>query len=130
MVGSLSHHPKALFALGGIVLAMCLSVLLGSPTGAMASETHYCYNQTLPGWNQCVGTQRTLNALFGQGTQHSVCVWASRTGNGGNIVGSQMCSSGGGQGVYNSSMGLDVFYPYILENAPGSGTVFGVSYAP
>jgi hypothetical protein len=130
---SLSHRPKAVFASGGAVLAMCLIFLLGSPPGAQASESNYCYNQSLPGSGQCVGAYRVLNALYGQGAKHSVCVWASQYASGAGFVGSIQCSPGGGQGVYNSSMALNPpvgFYPVIKANSASADTVWGVAYKP
>lgn len=130
MAESLSYRPKAVFALGGIVLAIFLTFLLGSPAGAMASESNYCFNQGLGSHGRCVGSGRELNALYGQGNQHSVCIWASQMSNGNGFVNSIRCSGGAGQGIYNPIEILAWFYPVIENNATGSNTVFGVAYRP
>lgn len=128
MDNAVIYRPKAILALGAAVLAMCLTFILDSPPSAQASQSNYCYNVTLPGEGVCTGAKRKLDAVWGQGTEHSVCVWASWYSNPQSpFPGQQLCSSGGGQAVFNGSMGEDQFYPFIWEHAPGAGTVYGIA---
>ena len=111
------------------VIALSLMSLAITVPDALASESNYCYGQALPGNGRCVGASREFNALYGQGAQHSVCVWASNAG-GEAVYGSITCSAGAGQGTYNSSMFLASWSPVISNNAAGSNTVYGIAFRP
>lgn len=124
MIGLLSHRPKALLMFGSAILAMCVALFMGSPSGASASTSAYCNNQTLGSYGGCTGAGRWLYALDGWGDQHSVCVRTLGVGPG-------ACSGGGGQGVYWDPAGLGSWedYPQIWNNAAGSNVVHGVAFS-
>lgn len=133
MTTTIRHRPNAVLALAAVVLGMVFGLLLSSPPGAQASETPYCYGRILSNYGRCVGVGRNFNALYGDGVQHSVCIWASQFESGEGFVGSIKCSSGPGAGAYNASMGeLGVlyWYPVIKDNAAGSNQVYGTSFTP
>jgi hypothetical protein len=119
------HRPKAIIALGGVVLAVCLMFLLGSPPGVKAN-TYYCNNQTLGSYGRCDGAPRWLYATYGWGDQHSVCVLAT-TYPGGGAYGGYTCSGGPGQGTltYVTDGTAFYLYPAIANHAAGSNTVHG-----
>jgi hypothetical protein len=125
---ALARKPRTILASIGIIAALCLAVLLGSPGTASASESPYCGNQTLGAWGICTGGQRTVNALYGWGDQHSVCVLYGATEGPGGF--SQACSGGGGQGVYDPLGSTGYLYPKISNNSGGANTVHGVAFAP
>lgn len=124
VVNSIDRRPKAMLALGGIVLALCISLLLSSAPGAQAGTSSYCSNQTLGSHARCGGAGRTLYALYGWGDQHSVCVGVYE------LPGHYTCSGGAGQGTYNDLGTTAWFTPWIQNNAEGNNTVHGVAYQP
>lgn len=131
MINTAQHQFKGLFALGGAILAICLVTLLGSPAGAKASESNYCYGSTLGNHGRCVGAFRNMNALYGQGTQNSVCIWASYLADGSGVVGGTTCSSGPAPaGTYNNKMIEAGFYPTIENNGAINNTVYGIVFKP
>lgn len=119
--------PLATIAMALTVLGLAWTLL--TATSAQASESNYCYNQTLGGHAKCVGAARNLNALYGQGTQR-VCIWASQTNDGNSVVGGITCSSAAGEGTYNAKMFEASWYPVIENYAAGSGTVYGIAFKP
>jgi hypothetical protein len=129
MENLVTHRPKALL-LAGALLALCLTFLVSSPPKASAAESNYCYGKNLSGYSRCVGVARNLNAVYGSGWNHSVCVWASPESYGSVIAGTSTCSSGPSAGTYNNSMGYAYYYPVIQNNAAGANTVYGVAYRP
>jgi hypothetical protein len=130
MVNVVARRPSTFPILGAAVFVACLMLLVGSPGKAQASQSNYCYGVTLGGSAKCVGAQRTLNAVYGQGNQHSVCVWASTDANGNTFVNSIRCSGGPGQGIYNPIGVTAPFWPVIKNNGGSANTVYGVAYAP
>jgi hypothetical protein len=127
MAYGLRRLPKLSVALGGLLVAAVLMVLLGSPVRAMASTSPYCGGQVLGNGGYCSGAVRTQYAVGGWGEQHSVCVYVNAGGEGG--LG-YACSSGPGAGVY-SPLGSNVYgLPGIFNNAAGNNTVYGTSYQP
>jgi hypothetical protein len=122
-VRSLKVIGSAVF--GALAVAAISVALLGSASHATASTSNYCYNQDVAATATCAGTARNLNAVYGSGDQHIVCVGTAETG-GANAG----CSSGPGQGVYASFGGYAVRTP-LLRNAGGSTNhVYGVAYQP
>lgn len=120
--------PKAMLISGAALLGICLAFLTCSATGARASESVYCNNQTLGRNGNCSGAPRTFYAVYGWGDQHSVCVAA--TGSPGAPAIDYVCSGGPGQGAY-SPIGHNLYaYPFIANNASGSNTVHGIAYQP
>ena len=63
-----------------------------------------------------------LYEVAGSGVSHSVCTGAVI---GATEIGHEMCSSGPGQGVYNTSMNDAFGFPYIENNAAGSTVATG-----
>jgi hypothetical protein len=127
MVEALNQKPKALFALGGVVLVVWLAFLLGSVPEANAGTSPYCNNQTLSNYGACVGVSRTLYQTYGWGDSHSVCVWWRTGGWGSN---GNACSSGPNVGVYSAMAPTGSWEPGINVNAPGSSVVHGVALEP
>jgi hypothetical protein len=112
------HRLRTFLALGGIVLAMCLSFLAVSPGNAQADGwTNYCNGQKLGGWNEtwppypyCYGAARWYGSVMGEGDQHSVCPIASND--------SMMCTTGPGAWVYNPGDGVFRWRePSIYQNS-------------
>lgn len=124
-------QPQRWVILAGIAGVLVALLFLGDARGATASESQYCYGVNLGGYAQCVGSGRELNAVYGQGSQHSVCVWAAVYSNGEGPLGGTACSSGGGEGVYHAT-GYPVagLWPVIKNNAAGSNTVYGLAFKP
>lgn len=110
---------------------MCLAFTLSSPSGAEASTSGYCGNQTLGGYGTCYGAWRVLYQTYGWGDQHSVCVWASYGSPGETPLGGggyKACSGGPAQGVYSPAYWENIgLYPGIKNNAAGNNTVHGVA---
>jgi len=129
MENLVTHRPKALL-LAGALLALCLTFLVSSPPKASAAESNYCYGFSAGFYQKCVGQPRSLNALYGSGWNHSVCIWASSGSGGNSVAGSTTCSSGPSAGTYNNSMGYAYYYPVIQNNAAGANTLYGVAYRP
>jgi hypothetical protein len=115
------HQPRALLALGGVIITLLLGAVLISPSGAEAGTSGYCGNVTLGGYGGCTGSFRSLYAVFGWGDQHSVCVRTVQ-------VGVTTCSGGAGQGTYDNFGFTFGGEPQIFNNAAGNNTVHGVSY--
>jgi len=107
-----------------LMLAVCVTVGLGSPAQASASTSAYCNNQTLSNYGACVGGARSLYQTYGWGDEHSVCVWY-RTGGWGSS--GNRCSSGPEVGVYSASTFETTWEPGINVNASGSSVVHGVA---
>ena len=127
MTNVLSPLPKLTVAFGGLLVAICLMAILGSPSRAMASTSGYCGGEVLGAGGYCSGAARTQYAVAGWGDQHSVCVYVNAGGVGG--LG-YACSGGPGVGVY-SPLGSNVYaLPGISNNASGANTVHGTSYQP
>lgn len=124
-------RPKAIFALGAAVLAMCAALLSAAPPRAQAeSWQNYCNNQTLAGRGAanyqwlCVGASRWINGLMGEGDQHSVCVWDLA-----DTI--SMCTAGPGGWVYNpGDYGWDYAQPLIENQANGPTVVHAVAWIP
>lgn len=123
MVVSATRQTRAVLAIGGVLIVMCLTLLFAAALGANAAETHYCWGEGLPGLKTCYGTQRWENAVYGQGTQHAVCVGTTEYGN-------ETCSGGPGEGTYDALGRLELSQPWIYNRAPGESQVYGISFTP
>lgn len=129
-MSTIEHRRRAPALRIGMALAvLCLAWTLFAASSAHASESKYCYGQSLGGHAKCVGALRNLNALYGQGTQR-VCIWASQTADGNSVIGGVTCSGAAGEGTYNAKMFEASWYPTIENNATGSGTVYGIAFKP
>jgi hypothetical protein len=110
---------------GALAVAAIYVALLGSASHATASTSVYCNDQDIAGTATCAGTARNLNAVYGSGNQHIVCVGTAETG-GANAA----CSSGPGQGAYASFGSYAVRTP-LLRNAGGTvNHVYGTVFEP
>jgi hypothetical protein len=118
---SIGNSVKVAAALAGATLMLCIILLLGSPPQAEAGSSNFCYGHSMGNWETCYGSPRTFNAVYGQGTNHSVCV------GGDSIYG---CSPGGGQGVYVPMGSLAYRTPWIRNNGATWSVVYGVAYWP
>jgi hypothetical protein len=110
---------------GAVAVAAISVALLGSASHARASTSDYCGGQTLVGHVTCQGGARNLNAVYGSGDQHSVCVGTNETGGA-----DAPCSGGAGQGVYSSFGSYAVRTPLIKNNADGANVVHATAFQP
>jgi hypothetical protein len=110
-------------------LAVCLLMLAVSPSRADAySEEKFCWGETLGSKNGggpqswCMASHYwgELNALYGTGEQHSVCVRGSTSG----VTG---CSGGAGQGIYLSLPGI-ASGAVISNNGFSNNKVYGTAF--
>ena len=124
MKSTFSLRAVGIAAFGAAAALLMYFALLGSPSHATAATSDYCGGQTLVGHVTCAGAARNLNAVYGSGDQHSVCVGTFETG------GATVCSSGPGQGVYNSFGSYAVRTPIIANNADGANVVHGAAFQP
>lgn len=112
---------------------LLMALLLTVPSGARASESPYCGGQNLPAGGACAGAPRAFNALYGLGSQQSVCVFPSLNSSGTYPVSQVGCSPGAGQGVYvpEGTFWLEnIFWPGIRNNGGGASVVYGVAFKP
>lgn len=116
MTSAFSHRVKAVLALGGAVIALSLSFLITSPSGAQASWSAFC-THTLGSHAVCAGAPRGFNAESAYGEDHSVCVF--------NYYDAPMCSSGPWATVYNPMFEGFYYYlePEVSNNAAGTNAV-------
>jgi hypothetical protein len=118
-----TQTSKALTALSGVLVTLCLAWLLAAPADASAGTSTYCNNQTLGSHAWCSGAPRSLYAVYGWGDNHTVCVTTQE-------VGSFACSTGPGAGAY-VNFGFTFWgTPKIENNAVGNNLVHGVAYQP
>lgn len=117
------RRSKTIGTLSGVLVALCMTWLLASPSNASAGTSPYCNNQTLGSYAVCVGAQRSLYAVYGWGENHTVCVSSVE-------VGSFACSPQPGAGAY-VNFGFTFWgTPRIENNAVGNNVVHGVAYQP
>lgn len=124
MTESITRRSKAMLVLGGLLLGVCMTLLLGSPPTAKAGVGTYCNPAKEPAWETCwSGGPRGAYELYGWGDEHIVCIRAYS-------LPEQACSSGPGQGVYDPLRETVYSYLLIENHAPGAGWVHGVVYEP
>ncbi|WP_445148886.1 hypothetical protein [Baekduia sp. Peel2402] len=108
------------------VAAIYLALAGSSSTTATASTSDYCGGQTMGAGATCAGTARNLNAVYGSGDQHSVCVGTAETGGAG-----APCSGGPSpDGVYASFGSYATRTPLIRNNGGSANTVHGTAFQP
>lgn len=129
MQSATTSHRRHLAVFTSALVVLSLAWSLAAAGTANASESKYCYNQTIGAHAHCTGALRNLNAVYGQGT-HPVCVWAAYTSDGNTVVGGITCDSSAGEGTYNNKMFEHQWYPVIENNAGSSGTVYGLAFKP
>lgn len=125
-VRALGRLSKARLTLLCLALALPFAI---SPDPAHASEAHFCWGTVLKakasgygGEDICSGAAYNhLNAIYGTGEQHSVCVlgWINKT---------VQCSGGAGEGVYNNVFGGNFDVPEITNNGYSDNKVYGLAY--
>jgi hypothetical protein len=124
-VGERKPQYLAVAAVSALLLGVML--LFTVTSSAKAGERNFCYGVTLPPKNQN-GQCNTagswgeywyayIDAVYGSGDQHSVCVGLTPKG-----AGTSMCSTGPSQGVYNNTMNGALGFPFVENNATGSST--------
>jgi hypothetical protein len=112
-----------------LVIGLSLIALMTFSTRANAFEEHkFCWGVTLKSKSgggvdsicNSPGGYPHLNAIYGSGAQHSVCVegWVS---------GTPKCSGFGGDGVYNPLPGV-FDAATIKNNGYGNNTVYAIAY--
>jgi len=111
-------------ALAAAIAMMALSLIVGLGH-AKASWSAYCNPVTLGSFGVCTDSPRFQNQLYGWGDQHSVCVQVANF-----QPQTRRCSSGPGAGVYTPVFEPWTWYPQIVNNAAGTNTVHGISFAP
>jgi hypothetical protein len=129
---SLVPDLRVRLALCGTIATLLMVVFAGGASEAKAAESNYCWGSHRVGsgaGGRCVGAQRELNALYGQGTYHSVCVWATYLANG-DPWGGFNCSPGPGAGTYYTAAFLGSWFPVIQNNAAGTNVMYGVAFRP
>jgi hypothetical protein len=133
MADALPVRLKTGVAVACAVMALCTLWLLSAAPGAQASESPYCGGQTLGPGGYCGGAWRKFNALYGLGSQASVCVYPSNTADGGYPLYQTGCSPGAGQGVYVPEPTFYLengAYVGIKNNGGATSVVYGVAYRP
>jgi hypothetical protein len=114
------HRTKAVVILAAAVLAICVGLLVASAPPANA-DSPYCGGD-VGAHGTCYGAARWMNALYGSGNQHSVCIGTT------NYTGTT-CSSGPGQGTYNPlGSGNEYGQPWILNQGWSVNRVYGYTY--
>lgn len=108
-----------LLALIGTAITL---MLMTAPRSAEA-WSNYC-GGTLGGYGSCWGAQRQINAVYGWGTDHGVCVWASYTSGG--VSFPQGCAPTNTTAYQPYS--LAVRYPGITNSGQSANRVHGVAY--
>lgn len=118
MVGNMSTRAGRVVALAALLAGICASMVLLPTTPAHAER--YCWGAYLPGEGaKChLDHERWATEVWGEGAQHSVCVWQQP-------YGPIKCSSGPEVWVLNY-YGSNVYgVPYIEDHAPGATYAYG-----
>lgn len=135
MAEVLSRPPKATLVLGVVLLATCLTFLVGATSQARAETPQaYCAGAKLNGGGRCEGAKRWLDRVYGWGDEHGVCVsWAFTEGGGGY---GGACTPYQDTGVYSGFVYVEEeqkfwpLYPVIINNSPYKNTVHGIAFIP
>lgn len=112
---------KVVLALAAAALAVCIAILLASPSNANA-DCPYC-GGWLGGGQTCFGALRWIDALYGTGAHHSMCIGTS------NYTGTTS-SAGPNQGTYNPLGPREWGHPWIYNQGWGNNWVGGYVYGP
>lgn len=116
-----SQHKLALLV-AALAASITMLLLLAAPRHAEAYSP-YC-GGTLWGYGSCWGAARNVNAVYGWGEDHGVCVWASYSN--GAVSFPQACAPT--NTVAYMPYSLAVRYPGITNSGQSNNRVNGVAY--
>jgi hypothetical protein len=137
MAEVLSRRQRATLVLGAVLLAACMTLLIGSTTQARADTPQgFCGQVHLGPSGSCWGAKRWLDRAYGWGDEHGVCVGLAQYEGGPPVSGFTVCTPYQDTGVYTPYTtweGQPTFFnwsPWIHNNSPYNNWVHGVAFIP